>query len=155
MIMVLPKKFCSRSSGWQKQIDLLVQRRKSELTDIKPGALYSTDPKVIFVTMIRRPLQFPVGSQMSKTISLRAKFNNALNDIAYEREYSILSIDACDTENHFDLMGNLNHYGEVTFWKQMNHLLSLFDKKKVELTPIRCRSTSAHRNASGDRAFYN
>ena len=82
-----------------KQIDILIQHKIKEITAAKPGGLYSTDPKVVLVTMLRRPLHFPSGSQMEKVVSLRAKFNNALNDIAVNTEHSILSVDACDSEN--------------------------------------------------------
>ena len=133
-----------------KQIDVLIQRRKTKLTDVKPGALYSTDPKIIFVTMFRRPLQFPAGSQMCNVVALRSKFNTALNNIAYTSDYSIMSIDACNSEQHFGLMGNLTHFGEFTFWKELNHLLSMFDKKKVDLVPLHRHSISAHRHGSGD-----
>ena len=148
------KEIMDNMSWLAKQIDVLIQRRKTELTDAKPGALYSTDPKVIFVTMLLRPLQFPKGSQMSNVISLRSKFNTALNDIAYASDYSIMSIDACNNENHFHLMGNLSQFGEFTFWKQLNHLLSMFDKKKVELVPTHRCSLSAHRHGSGDHTFH-
>ena len=137
-----------------KQMDVLIKQKKTEIAAIKPGVLYSTDPKVILVMMLRCPLFFPVGSQMEKVSSLRAKFNNALNDIAYEMEHSIMSIDACNEEKHFDLLGCLNHYGQFTFWKQFHFLLQEFDKKKVELTPIRCRSVSTHHNGSGDHSFH-
>ena len=135
-----------------QQLDVMINRRKKELTAIKPGALYSSDPKIILVTMLRHPLQFPTGSQMEKVVSLRAKFNNALNDLAYDNDLSILSIDNCNSENYFDLLGNLNHMGQYTYWRQMNSLLQQFDKKKVDLAPIRRRSSSGHCNGSGDRA---
>ena len=84
-------------------------------------------------------------------MSLQAKFNNTLNDVAYDSDHSIMSTDAFDSESHFDLLGNLNQYGQYTFWKQLNFLLERFDKKKVELTPI-CRKTpTSFRNGSSDR----
>ena len=137
-----------------RQIDILIQRKKAEILNVRPGALYSTDPKLILVTMIHRPLQFPTGSQMGKVVTLRAKFNNSLNEVAAEYDYSILSIDSCDSECHFDLLRKLNHLGQYTFWKQLNYLLQLFNKKKIYLLPIQRRGSSLlqHRNGSGDRS---
>ena len=134
-----------------RQIDIAIQRRKTATLAVKPGALYSTDPKVIFTTMIKRPLHFPTKSRMEKVVSLRTKFNNAINDAAYDRQHSILSVDVCDSEAHFDLLGNLNHMGQFMFWKQVNFLLQEFDRKNVNLAPSRRKSVS-HRNGSGDRS---
>ena len=80
-----------------RQLDIAVQRRKTATLAVKPGALYSTDPKIIFTTMIRCPLHFPTGSRMEKVVSLRTKFNKAVNDAAYDRQHSILTVDVCDS----------------------------------------------------------
>ena len=39
-----------------RQIEVAIKRRQMELTDIKPGAVYGSDPKIVLVEMIRRPL---------------------------------------------------------------------------------------------------
>ena len=138
-----------------KQIDVMIDCKRLKITQLKLGAVYSTDPKIVLITMIRHPLQFPSNSQMEKVVSLRAKFNNALNEVALNAGHSILSIDACDSENHFDLLGNLNHYGQYTYWKQVNYLLENFDKKKVDLLLIHHRSSIVnHHSGSGDRSLH-
>ena len=137
-----------------KQIDILIQCKKAEITAVKSGALYSTDPKIIIITMLHRPLQFPPGSQMEKIVSLRSKFNNALNDIAYDTEHSILSVDSCNSESHYDLLGNLNHFGQCMYWRKVDFLMQEFNKKKVELLPIRHSSLSSHRDGSGDNSAH-
>ena len=106
-----------------RQINILICRRKTELSETKPGTVYSTDPKVVLVTMLRRPLSFPANSHMEGVLSLRPKFNNAINNVAYEAGHSIMQIDSCNTVTHFGLMGHLSHLGQFTFWKDVNYQL--------------------------------
>ena len=58
-----------------RQIEVAIKRRQMELTDIKPGAVYGSDPKIVLVEMIRRPLVFPSNSVMYQVLALRKKFN--------------------------------------------------------------------------------
>ena len=37
------------------QIDMFIKRRRLELIDKKPGAVYTTDPKIVYVKMLKRP----------------------------------------------------------------------------------------------------
>ena len=47
-----------------RQIDVLVKRCRLEITEKCPGAIFATDPKVIYIRMIRRVNYFPQGSKM-------------------------------------------------------------------------------------------
>ena len=51
------------------QMKMYINRKRAELMDKHPGAVYTSDPKVIFIRMIRRPLVFPQGSKMEKLVS--------------------------------------------------------------------------------------
>ena len=62
-----------------RQISILVRRKKAELLDKKPGAIYAGDPVIIFTRMIRRPANLG-RAKTQKVYFLRAKFNDALND---------------------------------------------------------------------------
>ena len=46
------------------QMKMYINRKHTELMGKCPGAVYTSDPKVIFVRMIRRPLVFRHGSKM-------------------------------------------------------------------------------------------
>ena len=100
--------------------------------------------------MLKRPLQFPHRSRMEDVVSVRSKFNVALNEVANEFQCSVLDLQSCD-ECHFDLMGKLNQFGMFTYWKELNHYIELFDKKRISLAPTthehahKSRSHSAHR----------
>ena len=118
-----------------RQINIFIHQRKTELSEIKPGAVYSTDPKVVLVTMLCRPLIFPSNSRMERVLSLRPKFNNAINNAAYEAGHSVMQIDSCNTITHFDLMGHLSHLGQFTFWKDVNYQLEKYDRSKEGLEP--------------------
>ena len=120
-----------------RQITMFTRRRKAEIAEMKPGAVYETDPKIILVNMIKQVHSFSRSSHMESIVSLRSKFNNVLNNAAINAGCSILNIDACDSGNHFDLMGKLNHFGQFVYWKQMNHILENFDKTKIRLDPKR------------------
>ena len=53
-----------------RNINIQVKRRRTELLDAKPGAVYGNDPRIIFVTMIRRPMIFQHDSRMEKVVTL-------------------------------------------------------------------------------------
>ena len=60
-----------------RQLDMLIRRRRSDLLDKKPRAVYTGDPTVIFVRMITRVNRFPQGSKWDLIYALRPKFNDS------------------------------------------------------------------------------
>ena len=143
------KQLCQVVRWLVKQIDIVLRHKWLELLEIKPGSVYTTDPKIILVSMLKHPLQFPRHSRMEDVVSLRSKFNAALNRVANKFQCSVLDLQSCD-ERHFDLMGKLNQFGMFTYWKELNHYIELFNKKRISLAPTphqhahKSRSHSAH-----------
>ena len=122
--------------GWLfKQIEIMIRRRRMELSDKKPGVVYGNDPRVVVVDMIRRPQVFPENSIMQAVMSVRQKFNSLLNDAADHFGFHRLYIECCSSEYQFDRMGNLNVQGQEDMWKEINSLLEKFDCKKIQLKP--------------------
>ena len=80
------------------QIEMLVHRRKMELMEKKPDAVYSSDPKIIVVDMLKRPLKFLERSTMAGILSLRAKFNLILSDAAEHFGFNRMYIETCNFE---------------------------------------------------------
>ena len=98
-----------------------------ELLENKPGAVYTSDPKIVYISMIRCPMMFDHESRMEKVVSLRSKFNAALNELAESYENNVMNIDACE-KDHFDFFGRLNARGKTTFWNEVNIQIEKFDK---------------------------
>ena len=50
------------SIGWLfKQIEIVIKRKRMEIVEKKPGAVYSNDQKIMIVDMLCRPFRFPEG----------------------------------------------------------------------------------------------
>ena len=131
-----------------KQIEVTTRRKRLELSTIKPGAVYGSDPKVIFVNMLRRPMRFPGDSKMDQILSVCGKFNQVLNELTDDFGYNMLSMESCDSPKMFDAMGNLNNDGKEAYCRELNDLLAWFDKKKVKLLPCCNRSSSVSTSSS-------
>ena len=68
-------------------------------------------------------------------MGLRIMFNSIMNDAAEHFSFNCLYVEGCNTETLYDWMGNLNDYGKVTFWREVNDLIEKFDSDKVKLEP--------------------
>ena len=135
-----------------KQIDIFVKRKRLEITNMKPGAVYSTDPKIVLVCMLKRPLVFPRNCSMERALSVRNRFNQALNEVPDDFGLNVLSIESCDSPRFFDNLGGLNQMGKEAYFREINSLLAKFDKKKVKLLPKCYKSSPCH--ASSSSSFY-
>ena len=62
------------------QVHLIVHRKRMDLLEKRPGAVSGSPTELIFVKMLRRIGQFHDKLKMVQICSLRAKFNDALND---------------------------------------------------------------------------
>ena len=116
-------------------MEILIKRKQIELTKSKLGAVYRTDPKIVVVEMIKRPLRFPEDSIMSGVLALRSKFNSMLNDAADHFKFNRLYVEKCMFEFQFDRMSNLNSQGMADFWKEVDGLIEQFDVHKIKLLP--------------------
>ena len=121
-----------------RQLDMLIRRRRSDLLDKKPSAVYTRDPTVIFVRMITRVNRFPQGSKWDLIYALRPKFNDSLNNSAAKIGQRILTINSCSTSAHFDQNGGLSQEGKIAFWYKLDELIECYDKGRVKLilTPL-------------------
>ena len=125
-----------RNLNWLfRQISMLIRRRRLDLIDKKPGAVYNTDPKVIFVKMIKRVAFYNKGHRMEKVCSMRTKFNNLIDEEVAAFDYHVINILACSTEDCFDPQGKLTPKGKRRYWQQLDELIEKFDKKKIALVP--------------------
>ena len=95
-----------------KQIRNLRSQKRLQLMERKPGSVYSGDPKVIFMRMLRRPISINDSSVKNKVCSWTSKFNYALNEVIAETELNIMTIVSCNSPDHFDRWGNLSDKGK-------------------------------------------
>ena len=120
-----------------RQFDILIERRKLDLLDKKPGAVNSdplTAPKFIWICMLKCPSYLNNGSNL--TFSLRGKFNSILQERLLDGKddnHRIMSIDIQPDE--FDLQGNLTSAGKAEFWKEVNRAMRKFDNNDITLNP--------------------
>ena len=106
------------------------------MIDKRPGLVpnnYQT--KIIFVKMLKRVGKFHPDSRMFQICNLRAKFNDSLNDAVAKVDQYILTINSCNTYDHFDRLGNLSPKGKTAFWTEIDELMAQFEHNKVKLLP--------------------
>ena len=117
-----------------RQIDMTIRWKRMDLLEKRPGAArHST--KIIFVRMLRCIGSFHPNSKMSKICDLRSRFNDALNSAVAKINQFMLTINNCNTYDHFDRLGNLSPKGKKEFWYELDDLIDRFDCDKVKLLP--------------------
>ena len=115
-----------------KQISTLIQRKRIDLFDKKPGTLAKDPPKVVWVKMLRRP----ADSCFEQICAFRGKFNKALESVLFESSYKdhyILTINAEPAD--FIATGSLNGIGRIAYWKEVDACMRKFDKGEINLRP--------------------
>ena len=85
--------------------------------------------------MLRRFERYPPGSRCDRIFGLHAKMNDALNEFANDMGWKIMTMNSCNTLDHFGKWGNLSVRGMYSFWHEMDDLLERLDHDKVKLNP--------------------
>ena len=134
-----------------RQFDMLIRRKCSELLVKKLGAIYTGDPTIIFVRMIRRVDHYTQGSKLDYIFSTRSKFNDTLNDAALKIDQRMMTINLCNTSGHFDRWGNLSQCEKTDLWYEIDDLVEHFDEGRIKLLPApkhpgKCASTATLNN---------
>ena len=83
--------------------------------------------------MLRRVGKHSETTNMGSICSLRLKFNDALKDAVAKVGQHILTINSCNSYDHFDKMGRLSTKGQADFWYELDELLEHFDMDKIKL----------------------
>ena len=131
-----------------KKIELVIRRKRSDLLEKKPGGIYTGDPKIIFIRMVRQVEDY--GNSTAQVIfDLRSRFNDLLNNAVVRiDEGKMMTINSCNTPNHFDVKGNMSQSGKKSYWTKVDDLLERFDKGGVKLLP---NPLTARRNRNKTR----
>ena len=126
----------NETSTWLvKHVNMVIRRRKVNITDKNPGAIFGADPKIIFLKAMRRASFYPKGSQLERLCMARTKFNDALNEAVAKYNNHIMNITACNLPEHYNRYGRLSNLGSKVFWQEMDHLMERFDKNEIQLLP--------------------
>ena len=129
------------------QIDMIIRRRRATLLEKKPRVLYGYATKIIYVRMLRRYGSFHANSKINGICDLRVKFNDALNNAVAKTEQYILTVNSCNSFDHFDRHGMLSTKGKSSFWYEVDDLIKRFGINKVKLLPNpKNHSFSHHRS---------
>ena len=114
-----------------RQITSIIRRKRMDLLEKHPGAVCET--KIIFTRMLKRIGTFHEQSPINNLVQLRAKMNDALNNIVAKMEHYILTINGCTSYEHFDKQGKLSVKWKTTFWHEMDDLMRRFDANHLKL----------------------
>ena len=90
--------------------------------------------------------------------SLRAKFNDALNDSVARIEQKNMMINSCNSVDHFDQWGNLSRKGKLALWLEIDDLLERFDGGDIKLLPspnLKHKQKTKRRNSEPRDQDYN
>ena len=114
-----------------RQMDIIIDRRKMDLLEYKPGAAPLAMPKIIWIRMLKCP-----KSIKSPIFGLRGKFNSILEERLLDgnaENHYIMPIEV--VSNEFDLQGNLTSLGKESFWKEVDKAMRKFDANEIKLRP--------------------
>ena len=124
------------STRWLvRQINTAITQKRKDLLEKLPGSVTGINTKVIHVCMLRRFGKFHEESKMYNINLLRSKFNDVLNSAAAKVEHYMLTINSCQSYEHFERKGRLSIRGKSAFWMEIDNLLQRFDRGAVKLKP--------------------
>ena len=116
------------------QLDRATDTEKDNMVRKKPGLVVSHQPRFIWLKMINRVN----GNGKGNILSFRPVFNADLENILSDRTTDHLIADlsqAMMDASLFDRHNNLNAFGRVKFWEELDKLLEKYDKRAVHLKP--------------------
>ena len=98
-----------------KQLKRMLDARAEDLHSKCPGAVFE-GTCIIWIKMYPHLVNLPARSDKARIFSLRAKLNNAMEDLARKRKRThILSVSSLE-HLHFDQWGKLTYAGKMQFW---------------------------------------
>ena len=98
-------------SNLLSNIEKIIEAKKDAMSQRKPGSILVSEPKLVWVTAIRRP------TESEETKELREKFNAILEESLSTRKQSyIIKLDEAMSNGLFDRNNSLTATGCITFW---------------------------------------
>ena len=106
-----------------KQIDRVIDTRREALAHRKPGAVFTSEPYVMWIKMLETPGH-------DKYAMVRSKFNVILEQAMEQSKYShvLHSSDRDEIQRHlFNMNGNITHDGRIAYWNFISCQIQKFD----------------------------
>ena len=102
-----------------KQIGRCITQHREELKKCKPGSVAAEVPRVIWVSMLARPISD--DPFFTKIWKISRKFNQVLEDILeIENFMHIMFIQGMEELKFFDSRGDLTSAGQWQFWHNLD-----------------------------------
>ena len=114
-------------------ISSTVELRKKQLLKRRAGAVSTTtEPRLVWITMLRRPN----NTTRKEIFALTRKFNSSLEDIiSKDKRSHILKVHIEGNDTNFNENGDLTDVGLVKYWRSIDAEMADFDHGKIELRP--------------------
>ena len=130
---IATNKVLTKSTKWMvKAMSRSVQKRKDDLKRLHPGAITSTEPKMIWVKMVDRP------GVIDKALAARHKFNRAIENALVDKPYHHI-IDVIEKMNeakyYFQQEKKMNEDGMNRFWIEVTANIKEFEEDGLKLLP--------------------
>ena len=132
-----------------KEVNKCIKRRKTDLFNVKPGAISLDQTKIVWVKMIKRP--YGGMSEFDQVFALRNRFNNAIDNVLQDTKpiNYVLSIQV--DEHDFYPNGELTEQEQRAYWKEVNDCLALFDQDKINLKPKGLKDNNPGNRTANDQ----
>ena len=116
--------------------------KKEFLRKIKPGAVVHFKPKFIWIKMLDVP---------SIDGSITHKFNTCLDEVLVTKDnHYIIDVNAELFDQAYFSRGELNGFGRVHFWKEVDNNIEEFNYKRKSLLPLDNNSGSKDDNINSN-----
>ena len=117
-----------------KSVETIIEVKKEDIYQKRPGALTQGEPNVIWIKMLKRPNSDIKNNEDMCT--LHHKYNDILEETLVARKnHFIMNVQAAITSTYFDRSSHFTNQGKIKFWEEVNQQLQLFDQGKLELKP--------------------
>ena len=111
------------------EIESAIARKKKELSKIRKGTVAFSEPKVVWLKMIARPLP-------SRVLALRRKFNVILEETLCNTDgMRIIDVQDSIKRMHFDHSNKLTSDGRIAYWRAVDQHMKKLDQHKEEYYP--------------------
>ena len=95
-----------------RQVNTVIRRKCIDILEKKLGTISGFATKIIFVKMLRWIGRYNDTAKADVFQTLRLKWNDALNDAVAKIGQYVLTINSCNSYEHFDKRGNLSLRGK-------------------------------------------
>ena len=142
------EEFVQKIIGWMDdKIKSAIEEKKDQFFKMKPGSITTTEPKLVWVKMLRRK------RSNKKVLTVRGKYNDALEDILVQSKYHHI-IDPNPKMSKAEYFSNANiltENGKTAYWIEIDDCIKMFEGNKLKLKPSKYKTDPPSDSASAVR----